>query len=78
MLNEKKVFVVFGYKVLKENCPFGYDRIGGEIVVNPIEAEIVRYIFEKHIDLTKELKDIPQHWKDYLVQKDEEYAAHHR
>lgn len=33
---------------MKKNLKFGYEMLDGEVVLHPIESEIVKYIFEKH------------------------------
>lgn len=67
------VYEVFGYKVFKEtDVPFGYDKVDGNLVVNPVEAEIVKYTFEAELE-TKNKKDmLPESWIEYLKQKTEE------
>ena len=71
-MQENQVYNIFGYKVLKENSVLGYDRKGDTLVINEVEAEIVKHYFDKFLT-TEELQDIPEHWKVYLEKKDEEY-----
>ena len=70
--NKACVYNIFGYKVFKEDSVLGYDRKGDELVVNEVEAEIVKDFFDKFIT-SEELQKIPEHWKKYLEKKDEEY-----
>lgn len=67
------IFKVFGYDVHKEDeCPFGYDKVNDELVINEIEAEILKYVYAAEIDPTKKLDNYPAQWIEYLVQKDKE------
>lgn len=64
------IYNVFGYKVIKENGePFGYDKMGENIVVNSVESEIVKYVCKKFIDNSKAVKELPKHWVKYLEEE---------